>query len=74
MPKWCWNWPHCRCGINLARDLESQDRKMMIWRDGAGDIKRVPVSELLTLAIVEMDIMEQTASGCPETDRTLKAE
>lgn len=68
MPKWCWNWPHCRCGILQARELQAEDLRVLIFRDDTGGIKRVPVSELLTLAIVEPDIEDQFVSGCKRGD------
>lgn len=68
VPKWCWNWPHCRCGILQARSLQAEDLKVLVYRDDTGGIRRVPVSELLTLAIVEPDIEIQAVSGCARDD------
>jgi len=65
MPKWCWNWPHCSCGIIKARELQEIQVKILVWRNDIGDIKRVPVSELLTYAIVEKLEDDQFSAGCP---------
>lgn len=64
MPKWCFLWPHCGCGIAMAEKLQTEGQKLLIFRNGAGDLKRVPVSELLTFAIVEEIDRTQRVAGC----------
>jgi len=65
MPKWCWNWPHCACGIKQAMELKVAGQKLLIFRNDVGDIKRVPVSELETFSIVEGIDETQMSAGCP---------
>jgi len=66
--KWCFRWPHCSCGIEKGKELLSLDQKMLVYRDGAGDMKRVPVSELIAYAITEELQEGQMTQGCPRVD------
>lgn len=66
MPKWCRGWPHCQCGLDMANDLGESGMKLLVFRDGMGDLKRVPVSEIQTLAIVEGFTEGEYPSSCPQ--------
>jgi len=67
MAKWCWNWPYCACGVRQAKDLAEAESRMLVYRNDVGDIKRVPVSELITFALVEALAEDQYSAGCPKT-------
>jgi len=62
----CWLFPHCACGITLSNRLADEGQKMLIYRDRSGTLKRVPVSEVLTFAVVEEVYEDQYGLGCPK--------
>lgn len=66
MPKWCWNWPHCACGLEKAEQLLESGQRMMVFRNDVGDLKRVPCSEIVAWAIVE-EKGDQLSAACPKT-------
>lgn len=66
MPKWCWNWPHCACGVDKAREVEAGGGKLLVYRDDTGNVRRVPTSELKTFATVEGIKAENYSAGCPK--------
>lgn len=65
--KWCLSWPYCACGVSQGKALKNDGTRIMIWRNDVGDIKRVPVSELLTFAITEELAADQFSLDCPKT-------
>lgn len=70
MPKWCYAWPHCACGLEMANDLAESGMKLLVFRDGTGDLKRVPVSEIQTIAIVEGEeqFVQSSLGRCPRKE------
>lgn len=66
--KWCYRWPYCQCGIAKSRELQEEGQKMLVFRDGVGDLKRIPVSEILSYAITEEIQEGRDPEGCPRTE------
>lgn len=67
MPKWCYRWPHCACGIQKADELGETGQRLLVYRNDIGDLKRVPVSEIRAYAIVEEVEGDQYSVDCPRT-------
>jgi len=73
MMKRCFSFPHCACGLQIANRLADEGQKMLIFRNRDATIRRVPVSELLSFAIVEEVDPEQYSLGCPKFEEDVES-